>query len=156
MPGSMLDLLADELARYHAAVGTTRVLPGHRHAWLAELQRLRALARAVRDCADDVETRIAASLDGGPAEIDGRRYVAWRERHRRGWDHDALVRAVLDSRRADPDTGEIRDETPVSKIRAVWPLAGSDARRSELRARRIDPDDYCTVEWGRLRLRELR
>lgn len=59
-----------------------------------------------------------------------------------------LLRAVLDSRVVDKDTGEVRDETPVDKIRAVWALAARDARVTALRERNLAKDEFCTVEIG--------
>lgn len=155
--GSAVELLAFELAAYARGLEGARVLDSNRHAWLEDLARLRDLARQVGIVADDVESLIAASLPAGRwTEIAGRAWTATRERRRRGWDHDRLLQVVLDSRWVDPDTGEIADETPVEKLRAVYGLRGSHARVQALRARGIDPDEFCTVEVGRLRLRERR
>lgn len=156
--GSAVELLADELDAYARGLDGARVLDSNRHAWLEDLARLRGLARQVGIVADDVESMIAASLPAGRwTEIAGRAWTATRERRRRGWDHDRLLQVVLDSRRIDPDTGEIAvDETPVEKLRAVYGLRGNQARVQALRSRGIDPDAYCTVEVGRLRLRERR
>lgn len=69
------------------------------------------------------------------------------KRDRKTWDGEALLRAVLDSRVVDKDTGEVRDETPLDKVLAVWNLG--TPRIKELRdVRGIDPDEFCVSEWG--------
>lgn len=62
------------------------------------------------------------------------------------WQKDDLLRAVLDSRIVDKDTGEVADETPLDKVLAVWNLA--TPRTTALKERGIDPDDFCHSEWG--------
>jgi hypothetical protein len=61
------------------------------------------------------------------------------------WDREALLSAVLDSRLVDPTTGEIADETPLAKVLHVWNLQAP--RTLALRARGIDPDEFCRTEW---------
>jgi hypothetical protein len=69
------------------------------------------------------------------------------KRDRKSWDTESLLRAVLDSRVVDKDTGEVRDETPLDKVLAVWNLG--TPRIKELRdTRGIDPDEFCASEWG--------
>lgn len=81
--------------------------------------------------------------------IDG---VLWRRnvsKARRAWDTDDLRRRVMDSLlqrvTVDPETGEkiteTIEETPVDKILHVWNLGAP--RTTALRARGIDPDEYC-------------
>jgi hypothetical protein len=78
------------------------------------------------------------------------------ERHRIArrtrWDTD-LYRAVLDTRFVDPQTGEMLDETPLEKVLAVWNLGAP--RVTALRARGLDPDEWCEVECGRLTIRKV-
>jgi hypothetical protein len=65
---------------------------------------------------------------------------------RRQWDTDALRAAVLDSRLVDPETGEVADESPLDRVLHVWNLGAP--RLTALRARSIDPDLFCKVEFG--------
>lgn len=65
---------------------------------------------------------------------------------RKQWDGEALRSAVLDSRLVDPETGEVADESPLDKILHVWNLGAP--RVTALRARGIDPDEFCRVEFG--------
>ena len=46
----------------------------------------------------------------------------------------------------DKETGEVLEETAEDRIRAVYPLAGGSALRTELRARGIDPDEFAEYE----------
>lgn len=81
------------------------------------------------------------------------------ERHRvsprrTNWDHDALLRLVVDSRVVNEETGEI--ESALDVLRKVYPLKGYNARTTALRALNIDPDEFCETEWSdRWTLREF-
>lgn len=68
------------------------------------------------------------------------------KRNRTKWDADDLLRDVLDTRLVDETTGEVADETPLDKVRHVWNLGAP--RVTALRARGLDPDQYCHSEWG--------
>lgn len=61
------------------------------------------------------------------------------------WDSEALVRAVLDSRRIDLETMEVLDETPADKLMHVWGMTGSGARLTALKERGLRVGDFCTV-----------
>lgn len=77
------------------------------------------------------------------------------ERHkkatRRNWQSDDLLRVVLDTRVVDPETGEAESQLDI--IKAVYPLAGYNARLGALKARGVDVDEFCTTEWGQFTLR---
>lgn len=75
----------------------------------------------------------------------GRYFAATGKANRKEWQTDDLLRAVLDSRRFDPRTGGLIEETPIEKLLAVWNLGAP--RVTVLEARGIDPDEFCTVEW---------
>jgi hypothetical protein len=75
-----------------------------------------------------------------------------RSANRTTWDKD-LYRAVLDTRLVNPATGEVLDETPLEKVLHVWNLGAP--RVTALRARGIDPDEWCEVEYGRLTIRKV-
>lgn len=73
---------------------------------------------------------------------------------RTNWDHDALLRLVVDSRVVNEETGEI--ESALDVLRKVYPLKGYNARVTALRALNIDPDEFCETEWSdRWALREF-
>lgn len=89
----------------------------------------------------------AESLGERETTIDG--LGTFRRRGRKDrtrWQKDDLLRAVLDSRVVNIDTGEVADETPLDKVLAVWNLA--TPRTTALKDRGIDPDEFCTSEWG--------
>lgn len=106
---------------------------------------LRRIAKAHADAAADVDTLIAKKHGRGTFDVDGAEVKVGRTARRTGWDHDALLRAVLDSRLVDTETGEIADETPLDKVRHVWNLGAP--RTTALRDRGIDPDEFATTEW---------
>lgn len=153
-PPAWSDLVRREVSRWLELLDDLDVRPA-RDAWVRELGALRQLLRELHWVADELEARLAATLDGETLTVDGHVWTGTRERRRRDWDVDALVRAVLDSRRVDRTTGELLDETPVDRLRHVWRLDGRNVRISALRDRGIDPDEYCTVEPGRWRLRDV-
>ena len=72
---------------------------------------------------------------------------------RTNWDHDGLLRLVVDSRVLNEETGEI--ESVLAVVKKVYPLAGYNARTTALKALNIDVDEYATTEWSdRYTLRE--
>jgi hypothetical protein len=73
-------------------------------------------------------------------------FVKKGKRDRTQWDKDALLSAVLDSRLVNTETGEVTEESPLDKVRAVWNLG--TPRVTALRERNIDPDQFCRSEWG--------
>lgn len=101
-----------------------------------------------------VENMIVELAGPGVVEVRGRRWCGG-QRRLTGWQSDDLVRAVLDSRLVDAETGEVMEETPVDRLRDVWPLAGYQARTGRLKARGIDVDEFAHVEYLP-RMRELR
>ncbi len=73
------------------------------------------------------------------------------ERHRRNdrkkWDTDDLLRAVLDTRlpsHGDPNT--YIEETQLQKVLHVWNLGAP--RTTSLKARGLDPDEWCETTPG--------
>lgn len=73
-------------------------------------------------------------------------FVRHVKKDRTKWEKDDLLRAVLDSRLVDKETGEVVDESPLDKVVAVWNLGAP--RTTALKQRQIDPDEYCHVEKG--------
>lgn len=73
---------------------------------------------------------------------------------RTNWDHDALLRLVVDSRVVNEETGEI--ESTLDVLRKVYPLKGYNARTTALRDLGINPDEFCETEYSdRYSLREF-
>lgn len=67
------------------------------------------------------------------------------KRDRTQWDRDDLLRAVLDTKRANAD-GEPIEENPIDKILHVWNLPAP--RLTALKERGLSPDDFCHSEWA--------
>ena len=68
-----------------------------------------------------------------------------RKTDRTKWDKDELAHRVLDTRLESQATpGEYLEETQLQKILHVFPLGAP--RLTALRARKIDPDEWCTSE----------
>lgn len=63
---------------------------------------------------------------------------------RRNWQSEDLRRMVLDSRLVDPETGEV--ESHAATLIAVYGCAGYQAKIGQLRARGIDPSEWCDEE----------
>ncbi len=117
--------------------------------WLVQLdQHYGELAAAMAVARKAVQRRISEVIPAKTLHFAGGAEVKWSPASPtyKGWDNDALLRDVLDSRLADHDTGEILEESPFDKIRACYSLGGSNVRREALRARGLDPADYCTIE----------
>lgn len=150
------ELLRREVERWHETIEDVQVTDETAAAWIVELQALRGLIAELRHVADDIESAIATSLDAGETvAAAGRTWARTREIRRRNWDMDGLVRAVLDSRLVDRATGEVVEETPVDRIRHVWRLDGHAVRLGALRARGIADDEFCEIEYGRWRLKDV-
>lgn len=114
-----------------------------RHArWLVKVRNIR---RALTDVEKDLEEATAKRMTGKTEVIDGIGVLSRHERRSRtAWDKEALRMDVLDSRLVDKGTGEVVDESPVDKLLAVFNLPAP--RLTALRARGLDPDEYCVVE----------
>lgn len=111
------------------------------YAIIEEVYRDLAGARA------ELTQRLAAMMPEKRVTIEG---AGTFERHtkanRTKWDSDALLHSVLDTRRFDPSTGELKDETPLEKVLEVWNLGSP--RITAVRGRGLDPDEFCSVEYG--------
>lgn len=66
------------------------------------------------------------------------------KKNRTQWDTEDLLRAVLDTRLVDTETGEVVDETPLDKVLQVWNLGVP--RVTVLRERGLDADQFCRAE----------
>lgn len=89
--------------------------------------------------------QLAQKMGEHQVTVDGvGTFVRHKKKNRTAWDKDDLLRAVLDSRLVDTDTGEVADESPLDKVLAVWNLPAP--RTTVLKARGIDADEFCRTE----------
>lgn len=117
------------------------------------LAALKAQRKELDVLMGDLESWLAERLPRGGMAVEG---VGWLEAKpatkRTQWDHDEVVRHVTararDERQVDPETGEYEpvEEAIVRVLRecagiGYWKVTG-------LRARGLDPDEFCTVERG--------
>ena len=146
----MLDALTDDIAKNVDAEDVGTDLGEALTVWnlLADCARRLAAARddLGRLLADDMPEKRMTVMGVGTFEKH-------RKADRKALDKDDLLRVVLDSRVVDPETGEVRDETPLDKVLDVWNLPAP--RTTALKARGIDPDEFCTVEYGHLTLQVI-
>lgn len=94
---------------------------------------------------DDLADMIAHGMQGKRETVCG----VTLERHAKGprrtdWDHEGLLRLVVDSRVVDEQTGEIASALDV--LKKVYPLKGYNARVTALRDLGIDVDEFCVTE----------
>ena len=111
------------------------------------LETLPELRASLKDVAEKCEQAAGEKMGAKSVMVDGVEWVRSQPPDRRAWNHDGLLEAVLDSRLVDSQTGEVVEETPLERVRSVWPLPGYNARLTVLRERGIDPDLYATVSW---------
>lgn len=110
-------------------------------------------ARDLSRIRDELARKLAGSFPEGEKRIvvEGAGvFEKHRKADRKGWDKEDLLRAVLDTRIVDPDTGEVLDPNDLDKVLRVWNLGAP--RITALRERGIDPEEFCTVEYGALTL----
>lgn len=106
-----------------------------------------ALTKVIKDTVGLLELRLAQLVPPKYALPIGGHTV----RHKPGspkrseWQSDDLLRAVLDSRRFDPGTGELIDESPADKLMHVFGLSGSSAKITALKERGLNADEFCKV-----------
>jgi hypothetical protein len=109
------------------------------------LVALRDIKHQINDVEQQLQDATASLMDRKDKVIDGVGVLSRHERKSRTqWDKEMLLRAVLDSRIVDKDTGEVRDEAPVDKVTNVWNLGAP--RVTALKARGLDADEFCVVE----------
>lgn len=108
-----------------------------------ERQRLVAKIRDLHARVDVLTAEIAEAMPDKVVTIDELGLTIERHRATRytQWDTEQLLPHVLDTRRIDESTGEIKDETPLDKVLHVWNLGAP--RVTALRERGLDPDEYA-------------
>lgn len=95
----------------------------------------------------DLTQRMAEQMGSKRVTIEGAgTFERHRKTDRKSWDTDALLHHVLDTRLVNPNTGEVKDETPLEKVLAVWNLGAP--RVTVLRERGLDPDEFAQVQRG--------
>ena len=106
----------------------------------------------IRDCRStlahverELEQKLAGRMGEKRHTIEG---VATFEKRakkaRTAWDTEDLLRAVLDTRLVDTETGELIEETPLDKVLKVWNLGSP--RVTVLRDRGLQADEFCKAE----------
>lgn len=102
--------------------------------------------QALRYTHEDLADKIARRMDDKryTSQAAGITVERSMKTDRKEWDKESLLRAVLDSRLVDPDTGEVKDPTPLDKVLHVWNLPAP--RVTALRERGLDPDEFCRSE----------
>lgn len=114
-------------------------------------ERLEACRKSLAATGADLANKIGAAMPEKRHTAPGLTVERHRTARRSNWQSDDLLRVVLDTRSVDPETGEA--ESQVQIIRDVYGLAGYQARITALKARGVDPDEFCTTEWGGWSLR---
>lgn len=110
--------------------------------WLVTVREIR---RVLSDVEQKIQDATAERMDAPTVVVTGLGVLSRHGRkNRKKWDTDALKSAVLDSRLVDSETGEVADESPLDRVLMVWNLGAP--RLMALRARSIDPDEFCEVE----------
>ena len=118
----------------------------HLSALLAVRRMVLDIVTDARSVIESIENAVGQVMDSPTADIDGFGMVKRHPRiNQRNWQSDDLLRAVMDSRLVDED-GVVVEETPLDRIKHVYPLAGYQARVTALRKRHIDPDEYSETE----------
>lgn len=121
---------------------------------LADLVALRDAQDALKDWEGVLTDFLADRLGREGHQLpDGRIAQVRRGKDRTEWDHDALIRLVVargrDERKLDEETGEYEPEGE-AVARALMECARPSWRLTPLRARGIDPDEYCASSPGRV------
>ena len=95
---------------------------------------------------ENLADAIARRMDDKLLTAGGVTVEKYRKPPRRtNWDHDGLLRYVVDSRVVDESTGEIASTLEV--LKKVYPLKGYNARFTALKDLGIDPDEFAETEW---------
>ena len=105
------------------------------------------LRKSVATVGSDLEHRAGELMGEKSVTVNNVEWVRSMPPKRGAWQSEDLLRAVLDSRRVDKDTGELLEESELEKVRHVWNLAGYQARLGALRDRGLDPDSFSEPSW---------
>lgn len=112
---------------------------------LIALEMIKEARRNLAVLERDLENVLAQSMSNKVLVVEGTgTFERSKKKDRTQWDKDALLSAVMDSRLFNPHTGELKEETPLEKVLAVWNLPAP--RITALRDRKIDADQFAHVE----------
>ena len=111
------------------------------------------LRKSVATVGSDLEHRAGEVMGEKSVTVGGTEWVRSMPPKRGAWKSEDLLRAVLDSRRVDKDTGELLEESELEKVQHVWNLAGYQARIGALKDRGLDPNEFSEPSWDSARWR---
>ncbi len=104
----------------------------------------------------DFDDKLAHAIGPGYIDVNGKRFHRQAHYTTRNGDNAGLLRAVLDSRLFNEATGELVEESPVDKVKAVWNLPVYNARKTALKARGLDLSEFAEREFVRWNIAEDR
>lgn len=115
--------------------------------------RVRRLVAELREFAATVERRYA-EIAPKAAEFAGIGLVeVKRETKRTAWQHDEILKRIVamarDERAFDETTGEALEDEFSCLARVLSECARFEWRVTPLRARGLDPDEFCHTEYGK-------
>lgn len=136
--------------------------------WFDTAAALDAYAKRFADAAALIRMECGRAVPAGEQVVsEGRAFKRTASASRRGWDHEALVRAVMDARRVNRSgetvtvhgveyaPGDVIEDTPAQRLMDVYGCQGYKAKIGALKALEIDPDEYCQTEWTPKGVREI-
>lgn len=101
--------------------------------------------RVLAQVRSQLVTEIAERMEDRQVTVPGfGTFIRRKKTDRTKWEKEDLLRLVLDSRTVNEQTGET--ESQLDAVLAVWNLPAPRTRA--LRARGIDPDQFCHTEPG--------
>ena len=121
------------------------------------LMALNELRRLLGDLVDETSSRMYARLEKKETDLgEGIGIVARTREVNTTWNHEDLYQEIVRRhRQVDPITGEVwvDGQALANDIRSL--VAFSYWRKTALRSRQIDPEEYSTVVFGKPRIRFL-
>ena len=118
---------------------------------VGQLVALKEYAGDIRQLSRDLETYVAELMPQKQMDVAGKHVEVKTEIRRSDWQHDDLLRLILDTRMVDPETGEI--ESQLDTVKACYAVKGYNCRIGALKERGIDVGDFCTEDFGAKRLK---
>lgn len=120
---------------------------------VATLKSLREMTAQLRETASQVEARYV-EIAPRKAEYPGVGVVeVKRQTTRTQWEHPEILKRVVaaarDERLVDEETGEMIEDEYTTLGRVLNEVARFEWRLVPLRARGIEPDDFCQVDYGK-------
>ena len=152
--GNDVRLVAQRVSDLEESFGVARIKDDPEAAFVA-YQTLTEAKRGLDDTVKRLGHEIGKAIGKEPATLAGKTVKRRSSIRRTKWDNPALLRAVLDSRLVDPQTGEVADESPLDRVQHVYPLSGGTARTTALRDRSIDPDQFSEHDFERFTIQVL-